>query len=84
VNTRAPNTETVRWNDDQDVVRPANKPITATGGVVGLRGNLAPEGAIVKVAGMPLDKQVFREGHALAEVAENYELVAALTERFVA
>jgi phosphoribosylaminoimidazole-succinocarboxamide synthase len=30
-----------------------------------------------------LDKQVFREGHALAEVAENYELVAALTERFV-
>ena len=50
----------MRWNDDQDVVRPANKPITPTGGVVGLRGNLAPEGAIVKVAGMPLDKQVFR------------------------
>ena len=58
--TIAENLETVRWNDDQDVVRPANKPITATGGVVGLRGNLAPEGAIVKVAGMPLDKQVFR------------------------
>jgi dihydroxy-acid dehydratase len=33
-------------------VRPANKPITVTGGVVGLKGNLAPEGAIVKVAGM--------------------------------
>jgi dihydroxy-acid dehydratase len=33
-------------------VRPADKPITVTGGVVGLRGNLAPEGAIVKVAGM--------------------------------
>jgi dihydroxy-acid dehydratase len=33
-------------------VRPADRPITATGGVVGLRGNLAPEGAIVKVAGM--------------------------------
>ncbi|HEX2464089.1 MAG TPA: phosphoribosylaminoimidazolesuccinocarboxamide synthase [Thermoanaerobaculia bacterium] len=30
-----------------------------------------------------LDKQVFREGHPLAEVAENYELVAALTERFL-
>ena len=28
------------------------KPITVTGGVVGLKGNLAPEGAIVKVAGM--------------------------------
>jgi dihydroxy-acid dehydratase len=42
----------VKWNPDQDVVHPANKPILATGGVVGLRGNLAPEGAIVKVAGM--------------------------------
>jgi dihydroxy-acid dehydratase len=34
------------------VVRPADKPLSATGGVVGLKGNLAPEGAIVKVAGM--------------------------------
>jgi dihydroxy-acid dehydratase len=42
----------VKWNPDQDVVYPANKPILATGGVVGLRGNIAPEGAIVKVAGM--------------------------------
>ena len=58
--TIAENLANVRWNDEQDVVRPANKPITATGGVVGLRGNLAPEGAIVKVAGMPVDKQVFR------------------------
>ncbi|WP_210484268.1 dihydroxy-acid dehydratase [Microvirga antarctica] len=58
--TMAENLANVRWNDDQDVVRPANRPITKTGGVVGLRGNLAPEGAIVKVAGMPIDKQVFR------------------------
>ena len=50
--TLAENMEHVGWNDQQDVVRPANKPITVTGGVVGLRGNLAPEGAIVKVAGM--------------------------------
>ena len=42
----------MKWNPDQDVVRPANKPLTKTGGVVGLKGNLAPEGAIVKVAGM--------------------------------
>ena len=41
-------------------MRPATKPITPTGGVVGLKGNLAPEGAIVKVAGMPSDKQTFR------------------------
>ena len=42
----------MKWNPDQDVVRPADKPLLATGGVVGLKGNLAPEGAIVKVAGM--------------------------------
>ena len=50
--TIAENMAKVKWNPDQDVVRPANDPITRTGGVVGLRGNLAPEGAIVKVAGM--------------------------------
>src|SRR5690606_30769635 len=50
--TIAENMEKVAWNDAQDVVRPANRPITPTGGVVGLKGNLAPEGAIVKVAGM--------------------------------
>src|SRR6201992_2947169 len=50
--TIAENLKTVKWNPHQDVVRPADKPITVTGGVVGLKGNLAPEGAIVKVAGM--------------------------------
>jgi dihydroxy-acid dehydratase len=50
--TIAENLKSVRWNGDQDVVRPANAPLLATGGVVGLVGNLAPDGAIVKVAGM--------------------------------
>jgi dihydroxy-acid dehydratase len=50
--TMAENMESVKWNPDQDVIRPANNPFTVTGGVVGLKGNLAPEGAIVKVAGM--------------------------------
>ena len=50
--TIAENLASVKWNPEQDVVRPADKPITATGGVVGLKGNLAPDGAIVKVAGM--------------------------------
>ncbi len=50
--TVAENLSAVRWNPEQDVVRAADKPITATGGVVGLRGNLAPDGAIVKVAGI--------------------------------
>lgn len=50
--TMAENLAGVKWNDQQDVVVPANKPFTKTGGVVGLKGNLAPDGAIVKVAGM--------------------------------
>src|ERR1700726_1344734 len=50
--TISENLKSVKWNPHQDVVRPADKPITVTGGVVGLKGNLAPEGAIVKVAGM--------------------------------
>ncbi|MGX5777296.1 dihydroxy-acid dehydratase [Methylorubrum zatmanii] len=57
--TIAENLAKVAWNPDQDVVRPADQPITVTGGVVGLKGNLAPEGAIVKVAGMPAEAQVF-------------------------
>ena len=50
--TIAENLAKVKWNPNQDVVLPANKPLSPTGGVVGLKGNLAPEGAIVKVAGM--------------------------------
>ena len=50
--TIAENMEKIKWNDEQDVVYPANKPITKSGGVVGLKGNIAQEGAIVKIAGM--------------------------------
>ena len=50
--TVSENFRRVTWNEDQDVVRSADKPLSATGGVIGLKGNLAPAGAIVKVAGM--------------------------------
>jgi dihydroxy-acid dehydratase len=50
--TLGENIEEVTWNPDQKVIYPATAPITPTGGVVGLRGSLAPDGAIVKVAGM--------------------------------
>jgi dihydroxy-acid dehydratase len=50
--TVAENLANVKWNDQQVVVRTTKNPISPTGGVVTLRGNLAPEGAIVKVAGM--------------------------------
>ncbi len=50
--TLGENIDEITWNPDQKVIYPATAPITPTGGVVGLRGSLAPEGAIVKVAGM--------------------------------
>lgn len=46
------NIEEITWNPDQKVIYEVGNPITPTGGVVGLKGSLAPEGAIVKVAGM--------------------------------
>ena len=48
----AENISEVTFDSTQKVIYPANKPITKTGGVVGLKGNFAPDGAIVKVAGM--------------------------------
>jgi len=54
--TIAENLKGVKWNPHQDVVRSADNPITVTGGVVGMKGNLAPDGAIVKVAGMSVLK----------------------------
>ncbi|GFE64485.1 dihydroxy-acid dehydratase [Litoreibacter roseus] len=44
---------------DGKVIYPVDAPISKTGGVVGLKGNLAPDGAIVKVAGMATQHQVF-------------------------
>jgi dihydroxy-acid dehydratase len=50
--TVAENLKDLAFNPNQKVMRPASNPLAPTGGVVGLRGNLAPEGAIVKVAGL--------------------------------
>ncbi|WP_424971965.1 dihydroxy-acid dehydratase [Dinoroseobacter sp. S76] len=44
---------------DGRVIYPVDKPLSTTGGVVGLEGNLAPEGAIVKIAGMTEDQLSF-------------------------
>ena len=46
------NLKDVSFPSDQDVIYPTTKPLSPTGGVVGLKGSLAPQGAIVKVAGM--------------------------------
>lgn len=49
----------IRGEADGRVIYPSATPLSRTGGVVGLRGNLAPDGAIVKVAGMTEAEQVF-------------------------
>ncbi|WP_296204397.1 dihydroxy-acid dehydratase [uncultured Hyphomicrobium sp.] len=50
--TMAENLASVTFNTEQKVVYPVSNPISPTGGVVGLKGSLAPDGAIVKVAGL--------------------------------
>ena len=50
--TIAENLAKVVFPTNQDVIMPVSRPLSPTGGVVTLKGNLAPQGAIVKVAGM--------------------------------
>ena len=51
--------DTIEREADGKVIYPIEKPLTKTGGVVGLKGNLAPQGAIVKVAGIDTQHQRF-------------------------
>ena len=51
--------EEIRGEADGRVIYHIGSPITKTGGVVALKGNVAPDGAIVKVAGMTEAEQVF-------------------------
>ncbi|MEM1129621.1 MAG: dihydroxy-acid dehydratase [Pseudomonadota bacterium] len=68
----------VEGGPDHRVIYHIDKPITPTGGVVGLKGNLAPEGAIVKVAGMDEDAQVFTGPARVFECEEDaFEAVKA-------
>src|SRR6202012_3554570 len=50
--TIAENLKDITFNPDQKVIVSVDKALAPTGGVVGLKGNLAPEGAIVKIAGL--------------------------------
>jgi dihydroxy-acid dehydratase len=77
--TMAENLKDVVFPTRQDVVYPVSQAILPTGGVVGLKGNLAPEGAIVKVAGMERDQLRF-EGTALCFDSEE-EAFAAVQAR---
>ncbi len=77
--TMAENLKDVVFPADQDVVYPVSQAMSQTGGVVGLKGNLAPDGAIVKVAGMERDQLRF-EGTALCFDSEE-EAFAAVQAR---
>jgi dihydroxy-acid dehydratase len=75
--TIAENLKDVVFPTDQDVVYPVSKAMSQSGGVVGLKGNLAPEGAIVKIAGM---RNLRFEGTALCFDSEE-EAFAAVQAR---
>jgi len=51
-NTMKENLKNIKFNINQKVLREYNNPLSVDGGVVGLKGNLAPDGAIVKIAGL--------------------------------
>ncbi len=87
--TIAENLASVTFDEGQKVVRRTTDPITSWGGVVGLKGTLAPEGAIVKVAGLPNLKfrgpaRVFEcEEDAMAAVqARNYQAGEVIVIRY--
>jgi len=68
----------IKGEADGRVIHTVSNPITKTGGVVGLKGNLAPGGAIVKVAGMSPEEQVFSGPARVFECEEDaFEAVKA-------
>ena len=50
--TMKENLKDIKFNPNQKFLREFNNPLSPDGGVVGLKGNLAPDGAIVKIAGL--------------------------------
>ncbi len=77
--TLAENLEGVTLPKDQDVVFPVSNPIHPTGGVVTLKGNLCPEGAIVKIAGLESlifegPARVFEGEQACFDAVQNKEI----------
>jgi dihydroxy-acid dehydratase len=67
---------------DGVVVHPLSKPIHTDGGLAILRGSLAPDGAVVKVAGIPPEQHEF-EGPARVFDGESAAMEAVLTGRIV-
>ncbi len=78
--TISKNLEKIKFNTvSQKIVYSTKNPISKTGGVIGLRGNLAPDGAIVKVAGM---KSLTFKGKALCFNSEEDAFKAVSEEKY--
>ncbi len=71
--TLAENLEKVEAPQGEDVIRPVAHPLAPEGGIAILRGNLAPDGAVVKLAGIELE---VREGPARVFDGEQDALAA--------
>jgi dihydroxy-acid dehydratase len=76
--TMAENLAGIEVPTDQDVIRPLSQPLATQGGIAILRGSLAPDGAVVKMAGIELD--VF-EGPARVFEGEQGALEALFSHR---
>jgi len=79
--TIAENHKDVKFPTNQKVIYSTSKPLSSTGGFVGLKGNLAPDGAIVKVAGM---KRKNFKGIAKCFDSEELALNAVLNKKIKA
>ncbi len=65
---------------DDDVIRPRENPISAEGGIAILRGSLAPDGCVVKIAAVSEKMRRFR-GRALCFNSEEEAMDAILNDR---
>ena len=75
------NHKDIVFPSDQKIIYTTTKPLSPTGGFVGLKGNLAPDGAIVKVAGMKRKKF---KGKAKCFDSEKFALNSVLEKKIKA
>jgi len=79
--TIAENHKNIKFPTNQKIIYPTSKPLYPTGGFAGLKGNLAPDGAIVKVAGM---KRKYFKGKAKCFDSEELALKTVLDKKIKA
>ncbi len=76
--TQAENLKDIKFPKNQDVIYPIDKPLSSTGGLKILKGNLAPDGAVVKVAGL---KKLLHRGPARVFDSEQKSFEAIIEKK---